>query len=313
MRVERARRKLQNPDAPFSWLDPRIDIAHGQTDKRITTVLAEVRRWEKMPNRREPLTTDMITYQQLQREDNKPHSEAAALYDWEVVGIYTGNRLSEWAQHHGTTDLSMIIQNIDGTAKAFIVEDIEFYGKDRRRMSRNQALARPYLVETIDITWRFQKNGNNGEKKTIVRLPDRPGLCPVSAVIRIVQRWQALHLSLDHPLAVFTDNGLATGVVHFITEKHINHALQTAARMVYNITKKDELARFTSHSIRVGACVSLHAADLSTLNIQHALRWRSNSFWNYLRNLPCQAQRTARAVVSFNPTRLDIAPVASAA
>jgi hypothetical protein len=246
-------------------MDPRIDITTSKTDQRINAILTEVKRWERMPNRREPLTIDMITYQQLQRDDATPHSEAAAIYDWEVVGIFTGNRLSEWAQRDGTNDLTVVVRNIDGTSKAFIIDDVEFYSAGRRRMTRAQALARPYLVETADIRWRFQKNGNNGEKKTIVRIADKPGLCPVSAILRIVQRWRDLKLPADHPLAVFTDDGLATGTAQFITEKHINAALQTAAREVYNITKPDELARFTSHSIRVGACVSLHAADISTL------------------------------------------------
>jgi hypothetical protein len=82
---------------------------------------------------------------------------------------------------------------------------------------------------------------------------------------------------------------------------------------VYNITNPEELARFSSHSIRVGACVALHAANISELDIQHALRWRSNSFWNYLRNLPCQASRSARAVVDFNPNCLNLMPSSASA
>jgi len=71
--------------------------------------------------------------------------------------------------------------------------------------------------------------------------------------------------------------------------------------------------QFTSHLIRVGACVALHVANITSLNIQHALHWRSDSFWNYLRNLPGQAQHTAHAVTDFNPTCLNIIPVTAAA
>jgi hypothetical protein len=82
---------------------------------------------------------------------------------------------------------------------------------------------------------------------------------------------------------------------------------------VYHITNVDDLGRFTSHSIHVGACVALHAADISSLDIKHALRWKSDSFLTYLRNLPCQAQQSARAVVNFNPHRLDLVPGAAVA
>jgi hypothetical protein len=307
--VVSARRRIPNPNNILLWQDPRIDMTTGKNASTITGVLAEVKRWENMPNRREPLTVDMVVYQKLQCREDEPHSESAAMYDWEVFGLYSGNRLTEWAQKDGAS----ITLNIDGTPKAFLIGDLQFRGENRRNMSLSDALRRPYLVHTIDVTWRFQKNGNNGEKKTFVRITDNPDLCAVSALLRIARRWKELKLPVDHPLAVYTTDGTASGEVKFIRETNINTALQQAARQVYNITKKEDLGRFTSHSIRVGACVALHAANVSSLNIQHALRWKSDSFLTYLRNLPCQAQRTARAVVEFNPNRLNLVPGAAAA
>jgi hypothetical protein len=71
---------------------------------------------------------------------------------------------------------------------------------------------------------------------------------------------------------VYTTDGTATGSVKFIQESNINTALQQAARRVYHIINDDDLGRFTSHSIRVGACVVLHAANISSLDINHALQ-----------------------------------------
>jgi hypothetical protein len=281
----------------------------GKRDSQISSILAEVKRWEKMPNRREPLTVDMVSYQQLQCATNEPHSEASAMYDWEVFGIYAGNRLTEWAQRDSTD----IVLNIDESPKAFIISDIEFFGENRRRCSLQFALQHPRLIHTATVTWRFQKNGENGEKKTFVRAFDNPVLCAVSALLRIAQRWLDLKLPPMHPLAVYTADGKSNGRVQLIRESNINAALQSAAKTVYNITKQEELSRFTSHSIRVGACVALHAAGIDPLDIKHALRWKSDSFLTYLRNLPCQAQRTSRAVTEFNPNRLDIIPGAAAA
>ena len=61
--------------------------------------------------------------------------------------------------------------------------------------------------------------------------------------------------------------------------------LQEAAKSVYNIKSKEDLAKFSAHSIRVGACVLLHAQNLSAEDIKFRLRWRSDSFRMYLRNI----------------------------
>jgi hypothetical protein len=99
----------------LTWQDPCIDMTTGKTDDRIASVLLEVKRWENIPDSQEPLTVDMIHYQNLQRNKNTPHSKDAVMYDWEVFGIYAGNCLSKWAQYDGKD----IVENIDGTAKAF--------------------------------------------------------------------------------------------------------------------------------------------------------------------------------------------------
>jgi hypothetical protein len=74
----------------------------GKCDSQISSTLAEVNRWGKMPNRCEPLAVDMVAYQQLQCATNEPHSEALAMYNWEVFGIYAGNHLTKWAPCDGT-------------------------------------------------------------------------------------------------------------------------------------------------------------------------------------------------------------------
>jgi hypothetical protein len=119
-----------------------------------------------------------------------------------------------------------------------------------------------------------------------------------------------LDLALDdnHPLAVFTESGVANGNLAFIRPTHINNALHHVATAVYNITDPKDLARFSSHSIRVGACVALHAAGVQQQDIKFALRWKSDSFYSYLRNLPCQSTRMAQAVLDFDPNQFTLIP-----
>jgi len=307
---ESRRRALTGlPNESFQWIDPRLDITTGKLSKRITSITDEVRRWEKIANRREPVTTRMITYGALKCDPLKPFCIDNVMYDWTVIGIYTGVRLTEWAQPK-----SGFVKLKTDEPKAFMWQDVEFRGVNNRRMTISEGLENPSLVHTVRLTWREQKNGQNGEKKTIVRSPANKTLCAVSAVIRVMERFQALGLDKkEYPLAVFTSNGLVTGKMRFVRAPHIEVYLQRAAKNVYNITNKEELQRFSAHSIRVGACVALHAAGVSKLDIKHALRWKSDGFMVYLRDLPCQAQRNANAVLNFSPDCLDIIPHAAEA
>jgi hypothetical protein len=304
-----------HPGISLSWFSPIRSHGDNKLAPPIVACLKDVHRWESMENRREPLTTDMIHFQKTLTSPSAPHSLNQVLLDWWVAGIYGGFRKGEWAQDEHIKHRHQVRLNIDGTPVAFLIDDLEFYGENRRRLSLSEALRRPYLVRQIDLCWRFQKNGNNGEKKTFVRIGGGGShtLCAVSALLRIAQRWVDLGLARDHPLAVFTDDGSATGNVDFIRSTHINEALRHAARVIYNVTDAADLSRFSSHSIRVGACVALHAAGVQQQDIKFALRWRSDSFYTYLRNLSCQAARTAAAVINFNPQRFTLIPNAAPA
>jgi hypothetical protein len=229
--------------------------------------------------------------------------------DGETTGIYSGFCLSEWAQKDHVHRLDQVKLTINGEPTAFLIEDLTFKHENGRHMTLFKALERPYLVHQVIVCWRFQKNGTKKEKKTFV--PIRGGdrsLCAISAWLRIVQQWVDLHLGPNHPLAVFSDNGTASSKPQFIRSTHINAILQFAARAVYHITDPMAIARFTSHSIRVGACVALHAAGLQQQDIKFTLHWKSDSFYNYLRNLQCQAAHVANAILNFNPNEFTLIP-----
>jgi hypothetical protein len=128
--VRDARRRLLEMNNSNSniitWQDPHIDMTTGKTNDCIASVLLEVKRWENIPDCQEPLTVNMINYQNLQHNKNTPHSEDAIMYDWKVFGIYAGNRLSEWAQYDGKD----IVANIDGTVKAFMITNLKLFGEN---------------------------------------------------------------------------------------------------------------------------------------------------------------------------------------
>ena len=81
-------------------MSPLLDIT-GKRSKYIADVINEIKRWEVMPNRREPLTKPIIKY--IIQKGKSLASKSAdniylALSDWLILGLQSGFRRKEWAQ-----------------------------------------------------------------------------------------------------------------------------------------------------------------------------------------------------------------------
>ena len=59
---------------------------------------------------------------------------------------------------------------------------------------------------------------------------------------------------------------------------------------------RDALRLWSSHSLRVGACVLLHAMGFPPQDIKWLLRWMSDAFMAYLRNTAVLSQRQNQAL-----------------
>ena len=100
-------------------------------------------------------------------------------------------------------------------------------------------------------------------------------------------RAKRLSIAKGNPVSVFKDK---TKVV-YINDRHICSLLQEAAKKVHGITCKEDLARFTTHSIRVVACVKLHESGIDTETTNIKLIWKSDAFKAYLRNVIAIAKK----------------------
>jgi hypothetical protein len=97
------------------------------------------------------------------------------------------------------------------------------------------------------------------------------------------------------PLAVYW----ASTCVKLITADDIELFIRRLASETYHLHPSrdaSDLRRWSSHSLRVGACVALHAMGFSPLDIQWVLRWRSTAFMVYLRNVAILAVRQYQAL-----------------
>ncbi len=227
----------------------------------INDIITESKRWESMPNRREPLTWAMIEY--LQTLSCASTSLLAALIDWFIVGMFAGFRLSEWAQPANLPSTISFQRGRRGDSLAITTADIQL------------------TSQGFSITWRYQKNNINGEKIIFHATPGFPARCPYLAIQRILHRASSLRHDPSKPLAMYA---VATAQCYLITDKNISVWLQQAAKIAYGISDLDDLARWTSHSVRVGACVALHEAGAEPSTIKNRLRWRSDTFVDYLRH-----------------------------
>ena len=272
---------------PANITNPCLDIM-GKQSQYIKDIINEVRRWESIPNRREPLTKSMITYIMNKGDSlakHNPDNIYSALSDWLVIGLQAGFRKREWAQDSSalrkTGDTS---HNIDGTSAAFIMDDFEFRNKNNSRLNQdsyNSIRRAPIL----NIRWRFQKNNDNGQVISYYQNLEDKSFCVLQAGKRIYKRTKKLGVKPNKPIAIFTDIKRNKKVIEYINDVHICKILREAASDLYKISSKEDLAKFTAHSIRVGACVLLHSQNVSAEDIKFRLRWRSDSFRMYLRNI----------------------------
>ena len=287
--------------ARYCDTDPRyVRPTDGDMAPPIKAIIDEVKRHEGMKNKREPYTLQMQDHIDKLVEDLLKNQEPTdglleCLSDWYNNNLYMGCRVSEWAQKAGNTKLDQPSCDTEGVPLAFCLQDVSFYDKKGRPLSLSTVLSNPNKCERIKMQWSHQKNGNHGEQRLFTRNHKRKKRCFVLRMLRIIKRFVRLVGAdkVDTPLAVYKH---PTKGVIFITDNDIRDTLRSLACDVYGLDpEKDEL-KYSSHSLRVGACVILHAQGFSATQIKFLLRWRSDAFMEYLRNIAVLSEQQNQAL-----------------
>ena len=280
----------------FRAIDPRF-VTSG--DKKlapaISMVIAEQERWETVPNRREPFTLELqATLAAFEDIADNPCGLHAAMSNWTMCNLYAGCRGIEWAQTNCThRHLSTYHSNRFGNAYAFTcLEDVQLFTSSSQPVPVAAALADPITVAKIKLRFEEQKNGDNGEWKLFTRNPTHPHLCFVANFMQILRRHRTLTKSDPKlPLSVYR---APDGSPNHITTADVERVLRRAASICYGldpVKNRAQLALWSSHSLRVGACTTLYSKGFSEMEIKYLLRWKSNAFMTYLRNLAVTSRR----------------------
>eukprot|EP00957_Ditylum_brightwellii_P158890 12093809-Ditylum_brightwellii.AAC.1 len=223
----------------------------------------------------------------------------AAFRDCLIIVIYTGDRKSEWAQEYqigcsgkfANWDVKL---GGDGSSTAFTQKDFILLEKNGKHLySSDSAQFMGRDVEFLEIRYRFQNNKDNGQKIKYSRSSNTTS-CPDMAGLRIRRRSQRLNVRSDTPIAIYRSSKGAK--VKYVTDKQIDSILQSVVKSLYSLTFLEYIRRFSSHSIRVGACVLFHSSGKDGEFINLRLHWKSDTFRLYLRNTILLAGQHCSAV-----------------
>ena len=267
--------------------DPRYDNAGDKKmSDRLHVILDEIKRWERVPNKKRPYTHKMHKVLMAMAAKTNAHEDSAlaAAVNWFAVNLQLGCRLQEWAQSDDNRKLGAHAFVEGFGARAFTLSDLSFKDIDGRKVSLEAFLADESKVQTIEFCWRVQKNRQNGETLSYDRNTTDTAGCMVRNMWQILHRFKRLiGLHEQHtPIAVY--NAPGEGIIH-MHKSIVDKILQTVAMRTYHLTPEEALD-YTSHSLRIGACVLLHMAGADEKTLKQLLRWRSNAFMEYLRQLP---------------------------
>jgi hypothetical protein len=137
------------------------------------------------------------------------------------------------------------------------------------------------FVAAIKITWRIQKNRQNGQSITLTADNKFRDLCPILSAAQMVIRARRLSQPDDMPLAMYRTR---KGECLYLTRGKIAELLQGAVKRIRPDISPEDIKRYLAHSLRVWACVLLDEAGKSPDYIKKRLCWLGDSFRMYLRD-----------------------------
>ena len=123
---------------------------------------------------------------------------------------------------------------------------------------------------TVQITWRIQKNHQNGQVTTLAAGVEHPKICPVHSALCIIMQAQCLGQPQDLPVGVYKSR---KGKTLYLTGTKIAELLCTSVHAIRPDMSKEELKCYSAHSLRVWACILLNEAGKSPEYIKKRLCW----------------------------------------
>jgi hypothetical protein len=256
-----------------------VDTSDPTNDAGI--IINNCKKQEDIAVQRLPLSNEIFV-ELLNMADNSKsiNSEQSALADVVCIARMLGPRVSEYAQTSPNKVDYHTYPNGKEVIKAFTADDFIFFDRAGHRIFE-LSLESMSSVKKLQVTWKIQKNRQNGQSITLSSDDEHPQICPVRAAIRLVLRARRLGQPDNLPVACHSTRKSKRV---YLTGSRIAFLLRAAAKKVFPTMSKKQLNRYSAHSLRVWACVLLDEAGMSPEFIKSRLRWMGNSFRMYLRD-----------------------------
>jgi hypothetical protein len=254
--------------------------------------------WTKPAARKEPYTYRMLATQHrfLQKSPGDPMTtfltKEYAVWDWLRLGVFTGSRLSEYAQSRLTKGqrFQVIPTNDEtgiwgGKPLAFIRSDFTFFD-DKARLIPHSELLHLHTarrVASVHVRFRYDKGAENFSVRKYSSTND-PILDPVDAAVSLLHRANLLSVTEWEPIGTY--RGKQKSSYLFLRDSHVRDTLRDICVRTYPDPThylRVHVARLVPHSNRVTAAVCLHMGGASIADIAFRLRWHVSSVPTYLR------------------------------
>jgi hypothetical protein len=262
----------------------------------IQELISQRSAWAQPKPRKEPYTYRMLATQarflaKSQLSLTKAFFQKEyVVWDWLRLGVFTGSRLSEYAQSNlRRGQRFQVVPSSDDTGiwagqpLAFLRDDFTFYDSAdclvphstlHDRHSKKQ-------VTMVHIRFRYDKSA---KKFSVRKFPTSNDsiLNPVDATVSILHRANLLGVPPNEPVGVY---GGKLGY-YFLRDSHVRDILRLICVRTYPDPThylRVHILRLVPHSNRVTAAVCLQMGGATRDDIAFRLRWHIASVPTYLR------------------------------
>lgn len=256
--------------------------------------IKQCQKWQKPREKREPYTFSMFqTFRRQIRQAEKVNPTSflgrhSLVFDTQCLGLFTGSRVSEYAQSKGAKDAVSRVPPRLGQPKmeclpvAFVAQDFVFLSKQGTIVSHTDLFTNPSLAEQVQITFRHDKSGRNYAVRKFGK--GKGWLCPILAASRLLYRAHLLHINAIDPICAYACPASATP--RYLRDTHVTDAMRQIVIDTYpdpNHYLRININRIASHCNRVTAAVALSQTAMTIDEIAQRLRWKPESVAFYLR------------------------------
>jgi hypothetical protein len=146
---------------------------------------------------------DLHKTMQGTHQDSKHH----AFYDWLIIGAQTGFCRCEWASKRPIKHLADFPKAKDPLRSIYqcLGKDIILYNQNNHRIPNTELVTTPdNQLRGFTVTYRFQKNGDNGQKIDYAANHKDPKTCAAQTAKCIKLRALRFSLTPNWPLLCYT-------------------------------------------------------------------------------------------------------------